>query len=505
MVLSIPEQINLYDEMRKQAKRHRNRVILEDLSGSLTYDQFLLSVNVLSRKIKEMTLNEERVGLYLPNIIGQVVTLFALFKNNQNPCLLNFSMGTQNLLDCIETAELQTVLTSREFIKVAKVSPVIDEMEKKVRILYLEDLKDGLTLAQKATGFVESKLPSFRKGKQKEVILFTSGTENKPKGVILTHRNIYANIKQGLSVVPLTEKDRLFNPLPLFHAFGLTVGAVLPLLSNIKSFLYPSPLHYREIPKLIHKDQSTVFVATNTFFDQYAKHATRDQLATLRIVVAGAEKLKKDVYDKYRNEFGITLLQGYGTTETSPMIALNTPSFSKEGTVGKPLPLLECKLDKIQGIEEGGSLLLKGPNVMKGYLIHGKGYVPCGEWYNTGDIVTIDNEGFITIVSRLKRFSKIAGEMISLNKIEELALEHFGSSSFYAVSIPDKRKGEKIILFTTVADVTGREFNKSIKQKKMSSLYIPDQIVFINEIPLLQSGKPDYRQMEVMAKDLASL
>jgi acyl-[acyl-carrier-protein]-phospholipid O-acyltransferase / long-chain-fatty-acid--[acyl-carrier-protein] ligase len=500
MNLNLPDQVNLYDEMKVQAKLHSKKVIIEDPSASLTYSQFLVSVNVLSAKITEVTGKEDRVGLYLPNVIGQVVALFALFKNEQIPCLLNFSMGAQSIVDCLETASLKTVFTSREFIKVAQLSSVVEEMEKKVRIIYLEDLKNGITLTHKLKGLAESKMPSIRKRKQTDVILFTSGTENKPKGVVLTHRNIYANIKQSLAAVDLTENDRIFNPLPLFHSFGLTVGAVLPFISNIKSYLYPSPLHYREIPKMIEKDKSTVFVATNTFFNNYAKYATRENLSTLRIVVSGAEKLKKDVYDKYQREFGITILQGYGTTETSPIVALNTPAFSKEGSVGKPIPLMECKLDSIEGIEEGGSLLLKGPNVMKGYLIHGKGFIPCGDWYNTGDIVTIDEEGYIFIVSRLKRFAKIAGEMISLNKIEELALDCFGKSTFYTVNIPDKRKGEQIVMFTIEKDFNEKEFKKFIKEKKMSSLYIPNRVEYIEEIPLLPSGKPNYRALEEIAK-----
>jgi len=495
--LKLPDQVNLYDEMKKQAKLYPKRVILEESTAKLTYNQFLLSVNVLSLKIKEVTANEERIGFYLPNVTAQVIALFALFKNEQNPCLLNFSMGTQSLIDCIETAQLQTVLTSKNFIEVAQLTSVIAEMEKKaIKIIYLEDLKDGITSIHKIRGVIESKLPHTKKRKQKEVILFTSGTESKPKGVILTHRNIYANIKQALSTVPLTEKDRIFNPLPLFHAFGLTVGAVLPLISNVKSYLYPSPLHYKEIPKLIEKDGSTVFVATNTFFDNYAKYATRENLATLRIVVSGADNLKETTYYKYQQNFGITLLQGYGATETSPMIALNTLKFNKYGSVGKLLPLMESKLDKVEGIDEGYNLLLRGPNIMKGYMIHNKGFIPSSEWYNTGDIVTIDDEGYIFIISRLKRFAKIAGEMISLNKIEELALECFGTSKFYAVNVPDQRKGEKSILFTTVPDVSKQAFKNFIKEKKVSYLYIPNKIVFMEEVPVLQSGKTDYQTLK---------
>ncbi|MFC7392767.1 AMP-binding protein [Scopulibacillus cellulosilyticus] len=498
MNLNIPEQVNLYDEIEKQSKLNPNKIIIEDQGGSLSYSQFLFLVDALSKKINEFISHEERVGLFLPNVIGQVTALFALFKNGQTPCLLNFSMGTQNIIDCMETTALQTVITSREFVEKAQLSLVVEEMQKNVKIIYLEDLKEGMDSGHKVARRVD--VPSTRKGKSTEIILFTSGTENKPKGVILTHRNIYANIRQVLSVVDINEKDRIFNPLPLFHAFGLTVGAVLPFVANVKSFLYSSPLHYKEIPKMIQKDKSTIFVATNTFFDHYGKYATRENLETLRIVVSGGEKLKKDVFDKYQRDFGITILQGYGATETSPIIALNTPDFNKEGSVGKPLPLMKCKIDQVEGINEGGNLLLKGPNVMKGYLIHGKGFIPCGEWFETGDIVTIDDEGYIFIISRLKRFAKIAGEMISLNKIEELALECFGTSSFYTVSTPEKRKGEKIIMFTTEKDITEKAFKTFIKQKKISSLYYPKKIEYIDEVPLLHSGKPNYQKLEEMAK-----
>lgn len=502
LTFNLPDKVNLYDEMKKQAKLNPNKVIIEDLSTSLTYDKFLISVNVLSQKIKETTKNEKRVGLYLPNIVPQVVALFSMFKNEQDPCILNFSMGTKSLIDCIETASLRTVITSKEFIKVADLHSVIEEMEKKVRIIYLEDLKEGITVSHKLFGFVGSKLPDIRSRKQSEVVLFTSGTESKPKGVVLTHRNIYANIMQALMTIDITPEDKIFNPLPLFHSFGLTVGAVLPFIGNVKSFLYPSPLHYKEIPKMIQKDKSTVFVATNTFFEHYSKYATKENLQSLKYVIAGAEKLKKDVKEKYKREFDIEILQGYGTTETSPIVSLNTPKFSKDESVGMLIPMMEYKIEKVEGIEVGGSLLLKGPNVMKGYLIHGQGFIPCGDWYDTGDIASVDEEGYIHILSRRKRFSKIAGEMVSLNMVEELALECFGQSSFYAVAIPDKKKGEKIVLFTTKEDVSERDFKKYIKQRKISGLHIPYKIEYIEEVPLLGSGKPNYRELEELAKTI---
>ncbi|WP_353948367.1 AMP-binding protein [Sporolactobacillus sp. Y61] len=502
LTLQIPEHVNLYDEMVKQAKLHPKKVIIEDLSVALTYKKFLIAVNVMSGKLDQIVKGEKRVGIFLPNVAAQVIVLFALFKNEQQPCLLNFTMGTQNIIDCIETVSpMETVITSREFVKKADLEFVIEEMEKQVKVVYLEDVRSSITTFQKLSGLFGSRVSGLKKREQSEVILFTSGTESKPKGVILTHRNIYANIKQVFNHVALDEdRDRILNPLPLFHSFGMTVGSILPVVGNVKVFLYPSPLHYREIPKIVEKDKSTLFVATNTFFENYAKYATREQLHTLRIVVCGGEKLQKDVRDTYRDKFGIQIMEGYGATETSPIISLNTAQHHKEGTVGRLVPLMEARISKVEGVNEGGNLLLKGPNVMKGYLIHGKGFVPCGEWYNTGDIAEIDKDGYIRIISRLKRFAKIAAEMISLNKVEELALECFGESVFYAVSIPDKRRGEKIILFTTKEDVPVRKFKKFIKDKKMSLLYIPSEIKHIDEVPLLGSGKPNYWVLEKLAK-----
>jgi acyl-[acyl-carrier-protein]-phospholipid O-acyltransferase/long-chain-fatty-acid--[acyl-carrier-protein] ligase len=502
VVLEIPERINLYKELRTQAKKNPKKVILEDLNGALTYKKVLLSVNVLSQKILQATNGEERVGLFLPNVTGQAIALFSLFKNGQVPCILNFSMGAQSLLDCIETTSLKTVITSKTFIQVAGLSMVIEEMEKKVHIIYVEDLKDNLALSHKIKGFLETKISCPVKASKEEVILFTSGTENKPKGVVLSHRNVYANIKQALEVIDITEDDKIFNPLPLFHSFGMTVCIILPLIFNIKAFLYPSPLHYKEIPKMIKKHKSTITIATNTFFDQYAKYAEPDDFASLKYVIAGGEKLKEDVFETYKKKFSIEILQGYGATETSPIIALNTPTYNKFGSVGKILPLMDAKIEKVEGITEGGNLLVKGPNVMKGYMIHNEGFIPSSEWYNTGDIAKIDEEGYLHILSRLKRFSKIAGEMVSLNGVEDLAFQCFGDSNFYAVSVQDKRKGEKIILYTTVQNVDSKELRKFIKSKKVSSLYIPSQVHTIDSVPLLGSGKADYRKLEEMAAKL---
>jgi acyl-[acyl-carrier-protein]-phospholipid O-acyltransferase/long-chain-fatty-acid--[acyl-carrier-protein] ligase len=500
LALQIPENVNLYDEMVKQAKAHPKKIIIEDTGSSYTFRKFLIAVNIMSKKLEQALGHEKRIGLFLPNVVSQVIVLFGLFKNEQTPCLLNFTMGAQNIVDCIETASLGTVITSRQFIEKANLGFALGEMEKQVKVIYLEDLASGITTFNKIAGLIETRTSGLKKTAPGEIILFTSGTESKPKGVVLTHRNVFANIKQAFAHIEIQETDRIFNPLPLFHSFGMTVGSILPFVTSVKTYLYPSPLAFRDIPKAIYKDKSTIFVATNTFFENYAKFATKEQLHTLRIVVAGGERLQKDVRELYRTKFGITILEGYGATETSPIIALNTPKHHKEGTVGQLIPLMEAKIAKVEGVNQGGNLMLKGPNVMKGYLIHGKGFIPCGEWYNTGDIAEIDKDGFINIISRLKRFAKIAGEMISLNKVEELALDCFGESVFFAVSIPDAHRGEQIVLFTTRTDVSKRDFKKFIKEKKLSMLYFPSRFEHIDEVPLLGSGKPNYWKLENLAK-----
>lgn len=495
--------VNLFNELLDTAKKAGDKqVVLEDTSSSMTYKDLLLAIYVFQNKLKPLLKNEATVGVFLPTVVGNVLTLFSLFKLGKTPALLNFSMDSSTLVNCAETASVQTILTSKVFIKSGELEESIEALAQTCNILYLEDIKATITTSDKLKGLSDYTLSKKADSGKNELILFTSGSENKPKGVVLSHDNVFANIQQALSVIDITGKDRMFNAMPMFHSFGLTVGSILPLLTGMYVFLYPSPLHHKIIPELIYQKEASILFGTSTFFSMYEKNAHGYDFHSVRLAIVGAEKLKDDVYQSWFERFGVRIYEGYGVTETAPILSLNTPTAYKRGSVGKLLPGLTYKIDKVDGIEKGGNLIVKGPNVMKGYLLHEKGFVPLNEWHETGDVVEIDEEGFVTIVSRLKRFAKIGGEMISLNVIEDLALKCFGSSSCAAVAVPDRRKGEKIILFTTSEQQSLRELKKFIKTGKHSSLFIPKEIHVLDEIPALGTGKTDYVRLQALALEL---
>jgi len=497
--------VNLYNELLLAGKTHKeNDYIIKDLSGQLSYNKLILNVNVMSQRL-EKVIKEQRVGLLLPSTIAHVVVLYSLFKLEITPAILNFTMGEKSLVDCCETAELKTIITSSTFVEKGNLGELISILEKKYNIIYLENVKDSINNVDKIIGLANNYLPIKSQSSSNEVILFTSGSESKPKGVILTHDNIYANIHQALTTIDITTKDKMFNSLPMFHSFGLTVGSILPIVSGIPAFLYPAPTHSKEIPKVVYEEDMTLFITTPTFLTHYERYAHPFSFHNVRYVITGAERLKAETRAHWLENYGIKIYEGYGATEAAPILALNTPLYNKVGSVGKIFPGMEFKLRPIEGIEKGGTLLVKGPNLMKGYLIHGKGFIPLTDWYDTGDVVEIDENNYITIKSRLKRFAKIGGEMVSLNLVEELAAQCFGHTNFAAVVVPDKRKGEKIILFTlTLEDerlskTLPKTLKKHIKSNKLSSLLIPADIKEIDEIPLLGSGKTDYVTLQSIA------
>lgn len=494
--------VNLFNTLLETSKIIGEKTpIVEDMNSKMTYKDFLLATYAFSHKLKKTTEGKERIGTLLPTSIGYNITLFALFNLGKTPALLNFTMGEQNISDCVETSEIETIISSKEFIKKANLESVVSLLEKKANIIYLEDIKEELTQNDKLKALSDYTLSKKSSSAVNEIILFTSGSENKPKGVILTHDNIYSNIHQAMSTISLTKHDKILNFLPMFHSFGLTAGALLPILCGIEVFFYPSPLHYKMVSELSYRKDVTVLFGTSTFFSMYGKNAHPYDFNNIKLAIAGAEKLKPEVFDLWSEKFGIRIMEGYGVTEASPVLSLNTPVLNKKGTVGHLLPDIEYKIEPVDGITEGGNLLVKGDNIMKGYLIHGKGFIPRDDWYETGDIVSVDDEGFLKIISRLKRFAKIGGEMISLNLIEELAKHYFPESEFAVTSVPDKKKGEKIILITTNESIKLKEFKRFLKLDKHSSLLFPKDIMIIEEIPLLGSGKVDYVSVKKIAEE----
>ena len=478
------------------ATHGRHRVAVEDpVTGALTYKRLLIGAAVLGSKLMPMAAEGRAVGVMLPNANGAVVTLLGLMTAGRVPAMINFTAGAANILAACRAAQIDTILSSRVFVEKAKLTNLVAIIEKEVRIVYLEDVRASVTIGDKIRGLFKANRPLVeRKSDDWAAILFTSGSEGVPKGVVLSHRNMLANAAQAAARIDFGCEDKVFNVLPVFHSFGLTVGVVLPLVSGVRIYLYPSPLHYRTVAELIYAVNATIMFGTDTFLAGYARVAHPYDFRSLRYILAGAEPVKEATRRTYMEKFGLRILEGYGVTETAPALALNTPMFNKFGSVGRILPGMEARLEKVEGVEEGGRLFVRGPNVMLGYLkVENPGVLepPPEGWHDTGDIVTIDEQGFLTIKGRAKRFAKIGGEMISLAAVEVLAGDLWPNEPTAVVAVPDLRKGERLILLTQHKSATRGEFQAFAKSKHASDLMIPSDVWVIDKLPMLGSGKVD--------------
>ena len=478
------------------ATHGRHRVAVEDpVTGALTYKRLLIGAAILGSKLMPMAAEGRAVGVMLPNANGAVVTILGLMTAGRVPAMINFTAGAANILAACRAAQIDTILSSRVFVEKAKLTNLVAIIEKEVRIVYLEDVRASVTIGDKVRGLFKANRPLVeRKSDDWAAILFTSGSEGVPKGVVLSHRNMLANAAQAAARIDFGCEDKVFNVLPVFHSFGLTVGVVLPLVSGVRIYLYPSPLHYRTVAELIYAVNATIMFGTDTFLAGYARVAHPYDFRSLRYILAGAEPVKEATRRTYMEKFGLRILEGYGVTETAPALALNTPMFNKFGSVGRILPGMEARLEKVEGVEEGGRLFVRGPNVMLGYLkVENPGVLepPPEGWHDTGDIVTIDEQGFLTIKGRAKRFAKIGGEMISLAAVEALAGDLWPNEPTAVVAVPDLRKGERLILLTQHKSATRGEFQAFAKSKHASDLMIPSDVWVIDKLPMLGSGKVD--------------
>ncbi|MEN9855226.1 MAG: hypothetical protein RLZZ157_352 [Pseudomonadota bacterium] len=485
-----------------------NKEILEDADRTpLTYNKLILGAYVLGRKLAGLTAPRENTGVLIANSVGGMVTLFGLMAFGRTPAMLNFTAGIKNLRSACDAAQIKTIVTARRFVTQAGLEGLVSELARDCQIIYLEDLRESLTPLDKARGLMDASLPKLGRSKEDPdsigVMLFTSGTEGVPKGVALSHANIVANVEQVAGHIDLDPADIVLNPLPIFHCFGLTGGTLLPILQGMKCVLFPSPLQAKNIVKLVRETGSTILFGTDTFVNQYARQADDGDLASLRFIVCGAERVKEETRNMMMTRFQVPIVEGYGATEASPIISVNTPDANnRPGTCGRLVPGVEWKMESIAGIDGGGRLYVRGPNLMRGYVrVDAPGQIQPlpGGWHDTGDVVAIDADGFVTIKGRVKRFAKIGGEMVSLAAVENHATSCWPDNLHVAVAVNDPKKGEQIILLTDHKTATRSELLAWYQGNGVAELTLPKKITSVEAIPLLGSGKVDYVTSQTLA------
>lgn len=511
MLVATRPQRTLFEAFLEARKTFGNHYeLVEDVRlQEESYGSLLKMALAIARLLSRLTAPGETVGVLAPNAAPTLGLLLGLSLGRRIPAMLNYSAGPEGLRAACTAAGIRTIVASRTFLVKAHLTGLIEQLPG-VRVHYLEDLKKQFGLKDKLWVLLHLLFPRraalSQSPEDAALVLFTSGSEGKPKGVVHSHNSLLANVAQVRAVADFTPLDKFMMALPLFHSFGLTCGALLPLVSGCKVFLYPSPLHYKIIPELVYDRDCSVLFGTSTFLANYAKHAHPYDFGRLRYVVAGAERLSDAVRQTWIDKFGIRILEGYGVTECAPVIAVNVPMACRRGSVGQLLPGMTCELEPVPGIEDGGALLVKGPNLMKGYLLFdqpGVLQMPPAKapgWYATGDIVSVDAEGYLHIRGRLKRFAKLAGEMVSLEVVENIAAAAAPGFAHAASTRSDAGKGEALVLFSSAPELTREQLLAAARSLGTTELAVPRDIRLIDALPLLGSGKTDYVSLKRMAE-----
>lgn len=483
------------------------KIITDGDGRHVSYGELLQAAFALSAPLKKITARNENVGILLPTGAGAVIALLTVYAAGGIPAMLNFTAGSKNLKAAAKTAPLKTVITAHKFVEIGGLAPLIEEMSRFVSIIYLEDMKEEIGLIGKVRAVLGPRFPKFFAPQpspdETGVILFTSGTEGNPKGVVLTHANILANVEQIEQHVELEDTDIFFNPLPTFHCYGLTAGTLWPIISGNQVVLHPSPLQTKSIAKRIFETKSTVLFATDTFLQQYMRASTEGGLSSLRIAVCGAERVREETR-RTAEKFTMEVLEGYGVTECAPVLAANQPGDIRAGTIGKMLPGIETRIEPVEGLDDAGCLWVRGPNIMKGYISADNPgqVVPIKDgWHNTGDVVSIDAEGYYVIRGRIKRFAKIAGEMVSLTVVENCAAAVWPGHMHAAAIVPDPKRGEQIILVTDHPDPKRQALLTWAQTHGVPEISVPKKIITVKSLPVLGTGKLDYVAVTEVAKE----
>jgi len=514
----------LHLHVMRTAKRKWRRFCMGDSTGKeLTYGHTLIGALLLSRWIRERCRGEQMVGLILPASVGGALANLATMLAGKVPVNVNFTAGRDGMAGAIEQCDIRTIITSRLFLAKAK-------LEALPGMVFIEDALKSITRAQRLRMALTARLlpvrllarlyaPERRMVDDLATVIFSSGSTGVPKGVMLSHRNILSNIEGMAQIYWVTGEDRVLGVLPFFHSFGFTGTLWFPLVHGFGVVYHPNPMDAGPIGELVQKYQVTLLITTPTFCNAYLRKCTKEQFATLRYAVVGAEKLREPLAREFAEKFGLTLLEGYGCTEMAPVVSVNMPDAAygqrgtKAGTVGHPLPGVVAKVvDPETGAplatDQAGLLLVKGGNRMLGYLKRpdlDRDAFRDG-WYVTGDIAAIDEDGFIRITDRLSRFSKIAGEMVPHVKIEETISHILDDQTCAVTSIPDEAKGERLVAFYTKQEVSPQEVWTKLCESELPKLWIPkrENIHCLEALPLLGTGKLNLRELKRLATEAAA-
>ncbi|MDD3668900.1 MAG: AMP-binding protein [Alphaproteobacteria bacterium] len=499
---------NLFTAISQAAQRvGYGKIIAEDATRrAISYKTFLTKSYVLGLAYRR-AIPEDIVGVLLPNALANAVTFAALTGVDKTPAMLNFALGVPQVLSCVASVRIKTIVTARQFIEKARLEKLEYALrEAGIKLIYLEEFAKTITIGEKLRGLARyhAHVQPRKKSDAAAAVLFTSGSEGMPKAVFLSHQNIMANRCQVLALLGVHEQDVMFNALPMFHSFGLVVGTILPLTMGVKTFYYPSPLHYRIVPELFYDTNATIMLGTDTFYAGYGRVAHPYDFYNAKYAIVGGEKVKDTTYDLWMKKFGVRLMEGYGATETAPVISVNVPIMSSVGTSGRILPGMEYRLKKAPGIETGAELVVRGDNVMMGYMKPDKPGIlqpPPNGWYATGDIVEIDADGFVRILGRAKRFAKIAGEMVSLTAVEQAIEKLYPGFIQGIVTIPDEKRGERMVLITACETANVSEIQKAFQQKGYSDLWAPRRVVYMKKPPVSGTGKFNYLEARALIMD----
>ncbi|MCC7080967.1 MAG: AMP-binding protein [Burkholderiales bacterium] len=496
------------DAVKQQGRR---TPIVEDIRQvEESYGTVLKMTLALARLLRPLTQPREVVGILLPNTVATVATLFGLSAISRVPAILNYSSGPDAVRSAVGAAAIRTVITSRRFVEAARLDRLLQALDG-CRILYLEDLRAQLGWRDKIwlVGWALWRPRSIAPGADPDalaIVLFTSGSEGKPKGVAMSHDGVLANMAQLAAAIDFNERDKFLNALPMYHTYGLIACTLMPLVYGTKLFLYTNPLHYRVIPEIAYSRGCTYLFGTSTFLGNYARQARPLDFSTVRYVISGGERLNPEVQRVYQDRFGLRVFEGYGATECGPAISLGTPQRHCAGTVGAFLAGVEARLTTVPGIAEGGVLHVRSPNLMLGYLLSdrpGELQPPASElgpgWYCMGDVVEIDAEGFVHVIGRLKRFAKVAGEMVALELVERLARECSPAHQHAATIAAATERGETTVLFTTDSSLDRMKLHQAARALGAQDLAVAREIVHVAALPVLGSGKTDYVRLAAMA------